>query len=135
MISLVFQKALKSFSYLCLILGINCRPTQKAYNILLHSFALSGMVEQARIVFKSMRRDRYSLSLSLSRDPHLPGHHPILHLLLHHHFSLLLLFTFPFCISAVLSLWHFIFGLNHLPLMAFRYELKEHVGEGTRSCG
>ncbi|KAL6529819.1 hypothetical protein OROGR_015442 [Orobanche gracilis] len=34
------------------------RPTLKAYNILLDAFAISGMVEQARVVFKSMRRDR-----------------------------------------------------------------------------
>lgn len=34
------------------------RPTQKAYNILLDAFAISGMVEQARTIFKSMRRDR-----------------------------------------------------------------------------
>lgn len=34
------------------------RPTHKAYNILLDAFAISGMVEQARTVFKSMRRDR-----------------------------------------------------------------------------
>nr|AYM00971.1 pentatricopeptide repeat protein [Salvia miltiorrhiza] len=33
-------------------------PTHKAYNILLDAFATSGMVEQARVVFKSMRRDR-----------------------------------------------------------------------------
>lgn len=34
------------------------RPTHKAYNILLDAFAISGMVEQAKTVFKSMRRDR-----------------------------------------------------------------------------
>ncbi|RVW85934.1 Pentatricopeptide repeat-containing protein [Vitis vinifera] len=34
------------------------RPTHKAYNILLDAFAISGMVDQARTVFKSMRRDR-----------------------------------------------------------------------------
>ncbi|KAL0298055.1 UNVERIFIED_CONTAM: hypothetical protein Sangu_3163100 [Sesamum angustifolium] len=39
------------------------RPTHKAYNILLDAFAISGMVEQARIVFKSMRRDRCSPDL------------------------------------------------------------------------
>lgn len=36
------------------------RPSRKAYNILLDAFAISGMVEQARTVFKSMRRDRWS---------------------------------------------------------------------------
>jgi pentatricopeptide repeat protein len=34
------------------------RPTRKAYNILLDAFSISGMVEQARTVFKSMRRDK-----------------------------------------------------------------------------
>lgn len=35
-----------------------CRPTRKAYNILLDAFAISGMVDEARTVFRSMRRDR-----------------------------------------------------------------------------
>ncbi|KAL2934049.1 hypothetical protein RDABS01_017168 [Bienertia sinuspersici] len=41
----------------------NYEPTHKAYNILLDAFAISGMVEQARTVFKCMRRDRYSPDL------------------------------------------------------------------------
>ncbi|KAF2308223.1 hypothetical protein GH714_037090 [Hevea brasiliensis] len=45
------------------MLDAGVRPTHKAYNILLHAFAISGMVEQARTVFKSMRRDRYTPDL------------------------------------------------------------------------
>ncbi|KAM0959171.1 hypothetical protein EV1_024178 [Malus domestica] len=41
------------------MLDAGVRPTRKAYNILLHAFAISGMGEQARTVFKSMRRDRW----------------------------------------------------------------------------
>lgn len=37
------------------------RPTRKAYNILLDAFAISGMIEEAKTVFKSMRRDRLDL--------------------------------------------------------------------------
>lgn len=43
--------------YYCCLLSF-FRPTHKAYNILLDAFAISGMVEQAKTVFKSMRRDR-----------------------------------------------------------------------------
>ncbi|PPD70052.1 hypothetical protein GOBAR_DD33068 [Gossypium barbadense] len=39
--------------------GIRC-AYPKSYNILLDAFAILGMVEQARTVFKSMRRDRYT---------------------------------------------------------------------------
>lgn len=35
------------------------RPTRKSYNILLDAFAVSGLVEEARTVFKTMRRHRY----------------------------------------------------------------------------
>ncbi|KAM1411891.1 hypothetical protein TB1_023764 [Malus domestica] len=45
------------------MLDAGVRPTRKAYNILLHAFAISGMGEQARTVFKSMRRDRFNPDL------------------------------------------------------------------------
>lgn len=56
--------------------SLNCslcfgRPTRKAYNTLLDAFAISGMVEEARTVFKSMRRDKYESFISINSDwPH-----------------------------------------------------------------
>lgn len=54
-----FNLNFKKKIFMALYILLLCfRPTQKAYNILLDAFAISGMVDQAKIVFKSMRRDR-----------------------------------------------------------------------------
>lgn len=55
--SKTFYQCIRKEHYIYLFISVY-RPTQKAYNILLDAFAISGMVEQARIIFKSMRRDR-----------------------------------------------------------------------------
>lgn len=57
------------FCYMTMtFLFLSYRPTHKAYNILLDAFAISGMVEQARTVFKSMRRDRCNLQPRIATE-------------------------------------------------------------------